>query len=166
MVADIFVDDRDVRRVIAALNVTLSDESLEQFLVQRVQPYLKERAEARFRRQGDDRSGRWAPLKPSTKRKRKAEGFPPSRPINIRTGELHDFIMGSAAGHGSGGGQAYLSMPGRGTPGQEIKALIAQRGNRRTGQPARPVLAINQVDARQINRRLGWWIELGVEGAL
>lgn len=160
------IDDAQVRRTTLALTRVVEAQSLEIFLTGRAEPYLKQRATARFRRQGDDRTGRWKPLAESTKRKREAEGFPASRPINIRTGELHDYITKGPSLHGAGAGQAYLVLPGPGADEEQMKAVMAQRGSSDGRTPARPVLAISEVDTRQLTRRLNWWVNESLEMAL
>jgi len=48
---------------------------------------VKGEADLNFRQQGGI-YGRWKPLAASTRKDRKSEGFPPARPILVRTGKL------------------------------------------------------------------------------
>ncbi len=172
MQADIIVDDAEVTQALANLRHAVSPSSLEQFLTGEAEPYVKERAEARFKRQGDDRSGRWAPLAEWTKNERESLGFGRSRPINIRTGELQNYILNSPSRHGSGGGQAYVILPGPADSSERQKFKVAQQGMKKNHPPfkrpvpARPVLAINEIDNRQVMRKFHRWLEGSLERSL
>lgn len=173
-----WVDDREVRRAIVNVEAAVSSPSMEQFLSGRVDPYLKGQAEIRFRREGDSRTGKWKPLAKYTQRDRVWEGYGAEHPINVRTGDLHDYITRRPGVSRSGAGQAFLTLPGPGTALQEEKLSVAQRGKARNSigagpdgrekligsVPARPVLAMNMLDNRQIMRRLEQWVIAGVSG--
>jgi hypothetical protein len=64
---DIFGDTKGVDVLLDRLMVTLSPEGLAAFLGSTVEPYFRKRAAIRFRDEGDDVSGKWAPLLESTK---------------------------------------------------------------------------------------------------
>lgn len=169
----ITVDDSEVSTAMKRITQTMAPHSLEAFLTGTVEPYFKERAASRFKQQGDNRSGRWKPLAKMTKEIRAEEGFGASRPINIRTGELHDYITKAPGTHGAGAGQAYLVLPGRGSNEEEEKARVAQLGKPQNRPfrpvPARPVMVMNEVDNRQIVRKMNRWfvssMEIGLGGS-
>lgn len=165
------IDMKEADRLLTGLERALAPWKLVDYLTHFAAPYLRDRAEARFKRQGDDRSGRWAPLAERTKRDRRSKGFAPSRPINVRTGALHDLVVGDVtttfagtAGFGFDAG-ATMVMPRVGAPTElEDKLRVAQQGldpNPIGGAkpvPARPVLAVNDRDADMLARGLDEWL--------
>jgi len=158
-------DTRGVEEMLAWLDTSLSGPGLVAFLNGKVGPWLHERAEARFRNEGDDVTGPWAPLKPATQRIRASKGFPPAHPINIRTGEMERYILGGtfqAAIPGQGG--AVLSFPGSGQGGSKElreKMRTAQQGKTQPNTVARPVLGMNEKDLEFVLFELASHIQRG-----
>lgn len=131
----------------------LNPAAIVGFLTGAVVPYLQKRGKARFEGEGDDVVGKWLPLTTGTQNIRESLGFPGAHPINRRTGELEEYIVGSSGmptvmpGFGAG-----LEWPGT-PPGGELAAKVAtaQGGasaaeNALNDTPARPVLGINEQD--------------------
>lgn len=150
------------------LDTALNPLALVNFLTYDVSPWLGERAEMRFRGEGDDAVGQWAPLKPTTNAIRQSKGFPPVHPINLRTGELENYILSgtfSQAVPNSIG--ATLAFPGPGAPGAgsrnvRKKMETAQIG--RNGKPRtvpRPVLGMNEKDLTYVLTALAFHLGSG-----
>ena len=137
--------DEEVQHLLERLDVALSPAALaEFFLGAEVGPYLLGRIENRFEQEGDDVSGAWAPLKDATQSIRAALGFQPAHPINVRTGELLQFLMHGwqAAPEAFG---ASLTVPDNDPTGElEEKMMMAQAGGPRA--VPRPVLGMNLTD--------------------
>jgi hypothetical protein len=136
---------RSVEHVLHRLDIALSPKGLATFLQGEVDPYLRGRAEQRFSTEGDDVVGQWAPLKPATQNIRAELGYGPDHPINVRTGELMDYItQGNAATQMFPWG-AGITLPGQPASGELLEKMIrAQAGDERT--VPRPVLGMNEND--------------------
>lgn len=140
------VDDVQVELVLTKLAFLLSPPGLSAFLGTEVGPYLQKRAKARFAEEGDDASGKWAPLKPATIQIRESMNYG-SGPINVRTGELENWVtQGNWDAYPTGYG-ASLKYPGN-TPSGELadKVETAQAGRKYPSTVPRPVLATNETD--------------------
>lgn len=138
-------DDSGVQKMLAVLDTALNPVAIAGFLTGVVEPYVHERAEARFADEGDDVVGPWQPLKPATVAIRQAQGYGGAHPINVRTGELESYITegpGNTLVHPFG---ATLTMPGQPATGDLAdKVRTAQEGDTRT--VARPVMGLNEQD--------------------
>jgi hypothetical protein len=142
---DVAVDPSDAKDTFNKLDTALRAAGLENFLLNVVAPYLQKRASDRFASEGDAASGRWSPLRKSTERYRMAGGYPPAHPINVRSGEMRNYLLGDPGQARVGNGMAILNWPGRpGSPLVNKKIRTAQQGSNTT-RP-RPVLAIDQDD--------------------
>ena len=129
------------------IEVALTGAGLSIFVSTRVRQWLQERAEARFAAEGDEASGKWAPLTETTNKIRQSLGYPPGGPINVRTGELKRHVVEGKGDVGIDGfGVTYHWPGGNVTPGIERKMSGAQVG-RPGRQPARPVAAVDITDA-------------------
>lgn len=147
-----FIFDVDAHSANAAISrmITLTSPAFfAWFLEVDVKDYIRDRARDRFFEEGDDASGSWAPLMPSTIEIRESEGFGGSGPINVRTGELENWVTESQASIVPTGDGAYMKYPGTAPRGELRKKVItAQKGKvgtRRSTVP-RPVLAVNETD--------------------
>lgn len=161
---DIEGDAESVEHILRKLELEiLSETGLALFLSTVVGEYLQQRAMQRFQNQGDDVSGAWAPLKPTTISIREEMGFG-AGPINSRTGELEAFITGSNGSVSvSGGGGSVLTFPGNPPgPGQsgylETKVMTAQKGRGYPETVARPVLGMNEVDLSFVITSLAFYV--------
>lgn len=146
---------------------TTSPAGLQEFLAATVFPYIKQRAASRFRGDGDDASGQWAPLAESTRRIRESGiasgeyvGITRSRPINRRTGELEAYITNGHGTFTSTSSGSTLAYPQATTPNNMVKKVRrAQQGDART--PARPVLAVGHTDLTFVTNALYRFIVTG-----
>lgn len=154
-----------VQFMLDRIDSALSPVGLAAFLHGSVAPWLEERAEQRFAKQGDDASGRWAPLKPITVEIREEEGYGPG-PINQRTHELRDYILGVGSDVTAGPGLASLTFPGKPANTQRLKTKVetAQKGKARPATVKRPVLAVNERDLGQVLTSLAFFIRTGRPG--
>lgn len=130
----------------------VSGPSLAAWLTGPVDMYFKDDVIERFAFEGDNKSGDWAPLTETTERIRDALGFPPSDPINERTGELLDFVLNSREYMG-GDDWAGMNIPGDpDSAALEAKMIHAQQGAVDNAlfpgatTPPRPVLAVDPTD--------------------
>lgn len=157
---DLIGDATDVYRLLDHLDSCFSPAGQQAFMTQSVVPYLRERAEQRFLGEGDDASGMWAPLSETTVHIRESSGYPGAHPINVRTGELEDYItQGAGTVTVEGSGSTALKYPQASTPGgiKGKKLRRAQVGDSRT--PARPVLAVNETDLMFVTQQLAYFIQ-------
>lgn len=159
---DIDVDTGPVLAYIARVERHLSPPSLEMFLRERETPALLLRMERRFANQGDDVSGRWAPLEVSTMMRRVREGYP-ATPTNVRSGSMRDYLLTSEQFLPLGSG-VEMQIPGPSGRGEMAsKIRVAQRGGRAPGAgkdtPPRPVLGVNPTDMRIFMTNFEVWLQ-------
>lgn len=142
------------------LDSALSPVGLATFLHGPVESHLRRRAKERFASEGDDASGKWAPLQQSTIEFRESGGFGP-RPINRRTGELEAYITQSDADITSVPGLSTLVYPKDqpGTSGLRQKVQTAQGGRSEPRTVARPVLALSENDLAAVMVQLAFHIQ-------
>lgn len=154
----IVVDDSNAQQLLASLDKAFSAPELEMLLAGPVAVGLQQRAERRFESEGDATSGKWAELKQSTQLIRTLLGYSPSHPINVRDGDLRNFVthtMGTVTPVADG---AELNWPG--PPGAVTdKFRVAQQGspagenpwfNSAEPTPPRPVVAFDEVDVAEL----------------
>lgn len=160
---EIIGDDRGVVAMLERLEHALEPTSIAAFLGTRVDPILKSRAKSRFRGEGDDVTGAWAPLASATQSIRASQGYGPSHPINVRTGEMEAYITGFRPDITiEPGVGARLDFPG-GSPNQSItdKIRVAQQGASHPPTPRRPVLGVNERDLELVMVALAFHIAEG-----
>lgn len=148
---DIDVRERDVDRMLSAVNTMLQPLQLMGFLSATISPYIRTRARDRFRTEGDEVSGPWAPLRQATQDFRAHSNLPiaPSHPINRRTDDLFDYITNSPdAVMALPGVGAQLTYPGNPptNPWTAEKVKTAQGGKTKPKTVARPVLGLGMND--------------------
>lgn len=145
--AHISVQAQGVEALLHHLDTALNPVAIAGFLGAEVDPYLRERAKMRFEREGDDVSGKWAPLKETTQAIREQMGYGADGPINKRTGKLEEYILGTPNRltiHTLG---ATLTLPGRSPTGEtKTKVQTAQQGKGSPRTVSRPVLGMNEKD--------------------
>jgi len=143
--------NNDVETALLKLSILMSDNGLAAFLGAAIGPYLQQRGQKRFQSEGDDVSGAWAPLSPATIVIRGNQYG--SGPINRRTGELENWVVGS-------GWDAYpitkgatMRFPGKKPAGGlKDKVITAQQGRDGSEGPEhprtvpRPVIGVNETD--------------------
>lgn len=156
--------------ILAMLNKidsAFSPVGMARFMNTRVVPELRERARGRFAQEGDDASGKWAPLSPATVSIRQAGidsghfvGITASHPINVRTGDMEEYItQGSGDITHEGIGNISLHYPSRSLPSKKSiadKVRRAQVGDTRTAK--RPVLAVSETDLSFVVSNLAFHI--------
>lgn len=145
--------------VIDSLLVRASPVGLAAFLNTVVAPWVRNRIEQRFDNEGDDVSGSWDPLAAATQSIRASYGFPPDHPINVRTGSLRSFLVGTNSDVKPNGFGADLQHP---PPSSDAimnkKIKTAQSGDPNPRTPARPVMGLNENDLLFITSSLSAWL--------
>jgi hypothetical protein len=161
------IDDKDLNRTLHGLETAHTPQALAKFMTRTVGPYLQERARLRFRNEGDDVSGKWAPLSQTTNAFRESSGFPPDHPINQRTHRLEQYITGTRAGVAPTTDGAQLTFPAVPPDGVMAKKVAtAQYGKAKPRTPARPVLGINETDIAFVRLSLEEYIGQAMRGIL
>lgn len=156
------------------LNLALSPHMLAGWMKTTVDPYIKKRIKERFIDEGDEVSGDWLPLQPSTRIIRARAGYGADHPINIRTGMLEQFITQAPPRINPHSLGATYTYPGKPPTGETLTKLkTAQFGKGREGRgrrasvhtPPRPVLGLGERDAEFLIMSLGMHIAApGVPG--
>lgn len=158
-----------VEKALAQLEQTLTF-GMVKFLGEEVALYIKQRAARRFQNEGDDVSGKWAPLLPVTQYIRStSEGLDvgPDHPINKRTGELEAWVTKSSFVVSEASGGAVLQYPSKKPQGElEEKVITAQQGKSYPDTVARPVLGVNQTDMLFVLTQLAFFIQKDSGGRL
>lgn len=145
---EIVGNKQGVQAMLETVDSALSPVGMAAFLGLSIGPWIKARAADRFDREGDDVTGKWAPLQPSTVEIRENAGFSGSNPINKRTGELEEYITQGSVGIFTGPGLSTLQYPKDppATKGLREKVKTAQKGKTHPSTVARPVLGLNERD--------------------
>lgn len=146
------------------LDYAVSSVGLAQFLSGTPEHYIQARAMERFENEGDDASGGWEPLKDSTLRIREQRGFAPG-PINVRTGQLYEYMVDNQGQVNPTGVGAELRYPGN--QPSDMHTLFAfataQQGSSHWGTPARPVAAVSETDLAMQLALLHGWVVAGIQ---
>jgi hypothetical protein len=159
------VDNRLVESLLLRLDTALSPFAIAAFLGGPVEEYIQGRAENRFRQEGDDVSGKWAPLKDATQAIRAQEGYGADGPIDRRTDRLMHYIVGSPGRSQATGLGATLTYPGTPPTGELLtKVQTAQRGKPYPNTPPRPVLGLGEEDLAQVLILLSIYTEEAIHG--
>lgn len=158
---EIVGDRRGVQAMLNSIDSALSPEGLSAFLGLAVGPWVKERAADRFAQEGDDVTGKWAPLQDATVEIRQKAGFGGDHPINKRTGELEEYITQGQIGVTAAPGVATLKYPKNppATKGLKQKMSTAQRGRGYPATVPRPVLGLNERDLAQVMTMLALHVQ-------
>lgn len=145
--------------MLQALKERMELAKLTVFLKTAVVQYIQARVAKRFQSEGDDVTGRWTPLAVETELIRAAQGFPPSHPINVRTGEMMQFLVADSGDAIGSGGFAVLTYPSQPPTGElERKMRTAQLGKPFPSTPPRPVLGLNMNDNIFITAELAGYL--------
>lgn len=158
---EIIGNDRGVQRMLEIVDSSMSAVGLAAFLYGSVGPWVMSRAEERFKQEGDDVTGKWAPLMPRTQEIRESYGFGGSHPINKRTGELEDYITQGQVSVVTSPGVGILRFPGNppNSPSLREKMKTAQQGRANPSTVARPVLGLNEKDLIAVMELLAFHIQ-------
>lgn len=158
------VQTLEVDMLLNAVMTAVSPVGLRPFGEQ-VANYLDDRAAYRFAYEGDDASGNWAQLAPTTERIRASLGYGPDGPINIRTSEMFDHVVYTDAINAIPGGvQVTKPDPGRIKGVLAMKLETAQMGRADnpmfpgSSTPPRPVVALSERDTVDIMAKLQLYI--------
>jgi hypothetical protein len=149
---------RDLQLLMERLTV-----GLEVWMRDHLVYWLLYRVNRRFVNEGDDASGPWQPLSPATEAIRASQGYSPAHPINVRSGELRNFLLGNRGDVTGLGGGFQLTYPGNTGSGLDQEKLqTAQRGKPQPNTPERPVLALGVEDYNQIHEDLADYLTQGL----
>lgn len=162
---DVDIHSREVEALLMRMNTALSPFAIAQFLGGPVEEYVRRRAEQRFANEGDDVVGKWAPLKPATQMIRAQEGYGADGPINRRTDELINYIVGSPGRTQPHGLGATLTYPGN-PPGASVseKMRTAQSGKAYPNTVPRPVLGLGETDLVEVLTMLSIYVGKAIRG--
>jgi len=162
---EIFGSTLPVSILLNRLELALSIPGTQVWLTEEVLPFIKERAADRFQNEGDDVSGKWAPLSQVTVEIRQSQGFG-AGPINSRSGDMERYITGSA-GRISGRVMTYpdYSIPSGSDGYLKDKIETAQSGRRNPSTVPRPVLGLGEEDLAWITTSFATYIALAGAGA-
>lgn len=155
----VFVDAQTtaVRTALTKLHMALQPLMLLPWMNAVLEPYFQQRAVQRFQSEGDDVSGKWAPLKPATINIRTTGQIDyGAGPINVRTGALERYVTESQGFYTTLSGEAVMVYPGNAPKGSNVtgnladKLRAAQQGLPASGNqgptPPRPVIGVNERD--------------------
>jgi len=154
----------NVEEKLLMLDTAVSPTALALFLGVAVDSYIRGRASDRFAQEGDDVTGPWKQLRPATIGYREFEGYPGPHPINVRSGELEEFITGNDGLVVTTQKGAYYKLPGNRPNGELGKKFeTAQKGRKKPHTLPRPVLGMNQTDLGAVLTMLFHSIEGAVQ---
>lgn len=160
---EIDADTTEAAAVILQLQTRLSPAGLATFLQGIVDPFIRNRIQGRFTSEGDDVSGAWHPLEQATQQIRAAYGYPPDHPINVRTGEMQDFLVNTQSDVVMTGiGAELMHPPLTASAALSQKIATAQGGRASPSTPARPVIGVNENDVLFITSELVVYITEGM----
>lgn len=153
----ITVQDGEAQALMRAATDATTPASFAKFHYAFTSPYMRSKARDRFKSQGDDASGMWAPLRDATEEIRENAGFPGASPINKRTGGLEAYIVGRPGEVTVTPIDSALFFPARPRTKAEVEKLkTAQQGKpggtplfgKSMGAPTppRPVAAMDATD--------------------
>lgn len=153
------LDPTQVDALFLELNRNLSDAGLVDFMETIVAPWVQDRVEDRFAKEGDDVSGKWRALAPATQNIRASQGFPPSHPINVRTGDFRDWLVNDPGIMTPSMAGVEFTYPNDPTSFEmRHKLETAQLGQTSPPTPPRPVLGLNRHDLAFVQSSLVQWI--------
>ena len=158
---DIVGNERGVQEMLNSIDSALSPVGLAAFLYGAVGPWVKQRAADRFTSEGDDVTGKWAPLQQTTVEIRESYGFEGAHPINRRTGELEAYITEGEVGVTAAPGIGVLKFPQNppATKSGREKLKTAQKGRTSPATVARPVLGLGERDLAQVVTMLAFHVQ-------
>lgn len=157
---EIEMDTTSVDTMLDKLVLATSQTSLEEFMRVEVNEFFETRIGDTFNEEGGVKTGFWAPLSEATVAIREALGYGGDSPINVRTGELQDFVQ---YGREYLQGDDWVEMQVPGSPPDPItaqKLKTAQQGNPSNPipgfgpTPPRPILAVDEMDLARIMEML------------
>jgi len=148
------------RAILTGLQIKLSPPAMMAWMQAAVVPYIQQRVANRFAGEGDDVVGKWHPLKVETEAIRLKAGYGGAHPINVRTGQMKNFLTGSFGSTISAGGITELEFPNQGSVTGQLaqKIMTAQMGTAIPPTQARPVLGLNINDNMALTALLSGYL--------
>jgi hypothetical protein len=157
------INKKDLDTKLTLLESRLDNTELATWMRGDLVQHLQDRASSRFAAEGDDAVGTWTPLSPITELIRSAKGFSPAHPINVRTGDLKNFITSDDGSISASGGGLQLEFPDNPPTGELLdKLATAQTGKSNPKTPMRPVIALGLTDYNEIMDLLSIYITNGL----
>jgi len=158
------VEATEVLHIMQQLIFVTSPPMLAGFAATTIGSYLGETAEQRFTEQGSS-EGPWEPLRPMTQRIRESMGLDPDFPINVRFGDLRQWLSDD---HGIVEPTAFgvdLWWPGL-SPDTTLEDELETAQMGRTDPPTvrRPVVELTEEDAIVIFELFAHWIQGAFRG--
>lgn len=160
---------QSVEALLREFEDTMTSESLADFMGKVIYPYLRDQSLDRFESEGDETTGKWAPLSDASERWRRWDGVG-GDDLNKRTGKLEEFIRQAVPTIIRGSDSAILQYPG-GLPGDKNTAQkyrVAQQGQaagvdkrRKPKTPPRPIVAVGVEEFAVVSSRLEKFIMTG-----
>lgn len=158
-------NSEQVQAMLGAMEIALNPANVGEWLATSFAPYLKARASARFTGEGDDVVGTWPELAAATITERQSLGYG-AGPIQIRTGDLEAYIVDNTPDISITQISTKMVYPNPRDASENsilaYKVGSAQKGNKRTGAPARPVLGINHIDLEYFITTFGMHLKTSV----
>ena len=149
----------EAQKVLDTLEKRMNPVGLSLFLTTVVDPWIRQRIEQRFDEEGDSMSGDWDPLAISTQQIRASYGYPPDHPINVRTGKMRSFLVGTKSDVKPSGIGATLQHPPPVADAVTAKKIAtAQGGSSQPPTPARPVIGVDENDLVFVTSSLAAWL--------
>lgn len=160
---NVTVETKEVEMMLAAVSYRLTPFGMSAWLGKVMGPYIQSRARDRFMQEGDDVSGPWAPLREVTQNIRAEStdiAVGPDHPINKRTGELEEYVIGSAYRFWPTalGGTLRYPAAASGKKSVREKMKTAQLGRAKPKTVPRPVLGFNESDMLFFQAALSFFI--------
>lgn len=145
------------------LEARLSDPSVAAFMRGALAPLLQAQSAAKFASESGH-TGKWRPLKASTREVRRSQGYGPSSPINVREGRLKSFVTSAGGNIRHEGVAVAMEWPDKVSMNDTTLMYAyhtAQAGSSRWKTPARPVVGLTPGDIAAIYLAVGGFITGG-----
>lgn len=148
--------------MIEATLETVSPAGMMPWLNDQMVKQLQESMQNRFDSGGDDAvGGEWVPLSEATLQIKEDQGYPED--INIRTGEMLDFLTSDNGTVNSEGFDSVLEYPGNTASADVAKKIeVAMLGLDEPATPPRPVLGLGEADLQFAIMSLAAYINVTV----
>lgn len=164
MPTSITVNTTALESRLSGIEENLSEASMAAFLMGTVSPRLSRQANKRFAKSGDAASGKWPALAPSTVEIRKSMGFTPGTrqgEINVRTGELRDWLVNPMPSVVHDGAGTTLHWPADQPRSAHLRRKLAQAAGKGRDGKERFVVAFDADDVMFIQTALEKFVMTG-----
>lgn len=163
---DVNVDEIIIEQL-RELEFVFSKEFMAWFLGVEITQYLQQRATTRFSREGKQAGEKpWRPLAQATREERILMGYNGAHPINVRTGDMEDWVT-NADSHVFGmTGDMTLEWPGSMPEGELYDKIQTAQMGKKDNQyggytPPRPVIRFSEVDFAHLMANLALQMKPG-----